>query len=103
MSLLDELKENKRDSLDTMPSPDELYDYFSDLNKLPLRFKERAQEIEENFKQSETGSTNFDYTITKDEIIKCIRSLTNGKFCGLGSIANEMNKTKRKYFITMHS
>ena len=94
-SLLDELKENKRDSLDSMPTPDELYDHFSSLNKLPLRFKERAQEIEENLKQSEIGSsfTKLDYTITKDEIIKCIRSLKNGKSCGLDSIANEMLKT----------
>ena len=60
--------------------------------------------MEENLKQSEIGSsfTKRDYTITKDEIIKCIRSLTKGKFCGLGSIANVMSKTRRKYFITMH-
>ena len=49
-SLLDELEENKRDSLDSMPSPEELFDYFSNLNKLTTKFEERAKEIVENLK-----------------------------------------------------
>ena len=58
-SLLDELKENQRDSLDSMPSPRELFDYFSNLNKLPSKFEERAKEIVENLKQSEFCKPDF--------------------------------------------
>ena len=91
---LDELKENKRDSLDSMPSHEELYDHFSNLNKLPLKFKEIVQEIEEILIQSETNSSfsKLDYAITKEEIIKCIHSLKNRKSRGLDCIMNEMIK-----------
>ena len=93
-SLLDVLKENKRYSLDSMPSHEELNDHFSNLNKLPLKFKERVQEIEEILIQSETNSSfsKLDYAITKEEIIKCIHSLKNKKSCGLDCIVNEMIK-----------
>ena len=76
-SLLDELKENKKDSLDSIPSLEELFDHFSNLNKLPSKFVERAREIDENLKQSEFGPSfcKLDFTITKDEIINCLRNL----------------------------
>ena len=44
--LLDDLKENKRDSVDSMPSADDMFDYFSTLNKLPSKFEETTKEIE---------------------------------------------------------
>ena len=60
-----------------MPSHEELYDHYSNLNKLPLKFKERVQEIEEILIQSETNSSfsKLDFAITKEEIIKGIHSL----------------------------
>ena len=44
-SLLDELKANKRDSLDSMPSAEELFDHFSNFNKLPSKFEEEQEKL----------------------------------------------------------
>ena len=43
-SLLDDLKENKRESCDLMTSPDDMHDHFSSLNKITYKFKHRAKE-----------------------------------------------------------
>ena len=58
-------------TLDSMPSPEELFDHIFNLNKLPSKFEERASEINKNLKQSESGQSFYklDFTITKDEII----------------------------------
>ena len=45
-SLLDELRNNKRDSFESMTSPDEMFDHFSSLNILPNKFHQRAKGIE---------------------------------------------------------
>ena len=57
-SLLDELRDNKRDSFESMTSPDEMFDHFSSLNILPNKFHQSAKEIEELLVNTE-NSTSF--------------------------------------------
>ena len=93
-SLLDDLKENKRDSVDSMPSADDMFDHFSTLNKLPSKFEERIKEIEKALENTEKDPafSQLDFIITKDEISRCSRNLKNGKSSGLDCITNEMLK-----------
>ena len=93
-SLLDELGDNKRDSFESMTSPDEMIDHFSSLNILPNKFHQRAKEIEELLinKENSPSFSKLDFLITKDEISNCLHALKNRKSSGLDYISNEMLK-----------
>ena len=69
-SLLDELRNNKQDSFESMTSPDEMFDHFSSLNILPNKFHQRAKGIEELLVNTENSPSfsKLDFLITKDEI-----------------------------------
>ena len=90
-SLLDELRDNKRDYFESMTSPDEMFDHFSSLNILSNKFHQRAKEIEELLINTENSSSfsKLDFLITKDEISKCLHALKKRKSSGLDCISNE--------------
>ena len=76
--LLDELRDNKRDSFESMTSPDEMFDHFSSLNILPNKFHQRAKEIEELLVNTE-NSPSFSklvFLMTQDEVSKCLHALS---------------------------
>ena len=52
-SLLDELRENKRDSCELLTSPEDMRGHFSNLNVLQNKFQHRAKELEEQLNQTE--------------------------------------------------
>ena len=93
-SLLDELRENTRDSCELLTSPEDMHDHFSNLNVLQNKFQHRAKELEEQLNQAENMPSfcKLDFCITKEEISKCLHSLKNGKSSGLDCISNEMLK-----------
>lgn len=93
-SLLDELRENKRESCELMTSPDDMHDHFSSLNILPNNFLHRAKQLEEqlNAEENSPSFSKLDFLITKEEISKCLHVLKNGKSAGLDCISNEMLK-----------
>lgn len=94
-ALLDQLKydekKNKRD--ETHVNTETWYEYFKDLNsdKTPNEDKLRIAE-KLNVLEKETIFNELDYTITKNEISKAIKSLKNSKATGLSQISNEMIK-----------
>lgn len=92
-SLLDELKENKTNSVDSTTS-EEMFDHFSKLNTLQSKFQNRIKEIEEILENKENNRSfsGLDFLVTKEEVSKCLHSLKNGKSAGLDRISNEMLK-----------
>ena len=93
-SLLNELKENKTTMTETMTSSDEMFDHFSNLDTLPSKFHQRANELEEQLNQAESSQpfNKLDFSITETEVTKCLQALKNGKSSGLDCICNEMLK-----------
>ena len=93
-SLLNELKENKTTMTETMTSSDEMFDHFSNLNTLPSKFHQRANELDEQLNQAESSQSfnKLDFSITETEVTKCLQALKNGKSSGLDCICNEMLK-----------
>ena len=65
---------------------------FSGINKFPDKFKARAKEIYEILENKENSFCQLDFLITKNETIKCLHNLKNGKSTGLDCITNEMLK-----------
>ena len=93
-SLLNELKDDKKSTTETMTSSEEMSEHFSNLNTLPSKFQERAKEVEELLKQAERSQSfnKLDFSITESEITKSLSALKNGKSSGLDCICNEMLK-----------
>ena len=90
--MLDEIRENKPESCKLMTSPEDMHAHFSSLNKLPYKFQDRANEIEEELVNAENGRAfcKLDFLNTKEEVAKCLHALKSGISSGLGCISNVM-------------
>ena len=84
----------KKKSFDKTPSCDVFLDMFKNLNDINTEETENA-EVEDR----EEENAFLNQTITKEEVMKCLKKLKKNKACGLDNIVNEFLKSSSDVII----
>ena len=96
--LLDDLRKNgsknEEAGVSTDISSEEWISHYKELYKCPETERGELDRIETKIKDFETDSyfSELDFEITKEDVVKAVKSLKNGKTPGLDGISNEMLK-----------
>ena len=92
MSLLSDLREDKKSHSDDQVESKVWLDHFQELNTMKDKFSERIKNIESllNDIESSTFQSELDKSITLSEIQRAVSKLKNNKAPGIDLICNEM-------------